>query len=447
MGCVYEAADSGGNKVALKMMKAEVASMPDYKGLFYHEAESLRVLSHPCVVRILEEPFSDEKGNLFLAMEFVEGKTISQIVKENGPYSETEALSLFAKLLDVFAYIHSRGCIHRDVKPANIMIRPDGSVCVIDFGIAKDSKTRTGKTIGTIVGTDGYMSPEQANGYHIDTRTDIYSLGCLLHYMLTGAHAIVKQSNDYDTVCTILENKFPLVADKGIVVSDRTQQAILTAVDKNMTLRYQTADEFKTALVDGSSYKVTVGRSNCDITLYGEYVSGKHLDITWVPKNEMGNRYEVKITDHSTNGTGVNGKKINHESYTFVVEKSVKALMKDCSPLPQVMIAGLADYMLNWVSVLNVLYDKMGLPTSVLDDDIHENNDVIVVYPPPSLPDPVPDKITAICGVLCFLVPVAGWILGYVWKRDTPVRAASANKLAWFGFLFNCVLYILTLNL
>ena len=99
-----------------------------------------------------------------------------------------------------------------------------------------------------MVGTDGYMSPEQANGYNIDTRTDIYSLGCLLHYMLTGTHAIPKQSNDYDTINAILENKFPLVADRGIVVSDKVQNAILKAVNKNMTFRFQTAEEFKFAL-------------------------------------------------------------------------------------------------------------------------------------------------------------------------------------------------------
>ena len=187
MGCVYEAADSYGNKIALKMMSAKAASHPDYREMFELEVQSLKKLSHPSVVKIIGEPFSDAGGNLYLPMEFVEGRTISQMVQSNGPIGEQEALSIFSKLLEVFSYIHSKACIHRDVKPSNIMIRPDGSVCVIDFGIAKDSKTSTGKTIGRVVGTDGYMSPEQANGYSIDTRTDIYSLGCLLHYMLSGS--------------------------------------------------------------------------------------------------------------------------------------------------------------------------------------------------------------------------------------------------------------------
>ena len=439
MGCVYESLDSSNNKVALKMMSAKAAVHPDYREMFDHEVRSLRNLSHPSIVKIVGEPFSDAGGNLFLPMEFVEGKTISQIVQANGAFNEQEALSIFIKLLDAFSYIHNKSCIHRDVKPSNIMIRPDGSICVIDFGIAKDSKTSTGKTIGRVVGTDGYMSPEQANGYNIDTRTDIYSLGCLLHYMLTGTHAIPKQSNDYDTICTILENNFPLVSEKGFTVSDKTQKAILTAVNKNMTLRFQTTEEFKAALTDKAICKISVGRSNCDITLYGEYVSSHHLDIIWEPQNEKASSYKVTIKDHSTNGTGVNGRKIKNESYSFMINQSVKSLMNDPSSLPQVMIAGLASHVLEWKTVLNILFEKMDLPTSIIDEytgdtDVHGG----LVVPPKS------EDITVGYGILCFVIPIAGWILGAVWKSENPIKAKSANKLAWYGFLFNLVMSFLS---
>lgn len=439
MGCVYESLDSSNNKVALKMMSAKAAAHPDYREMFDHEVRSLRKLSHPSIVKIVGEPFSDEGGNLFLPMEFVEGKTISQIVQANGAFNEQEAISIFIKLLDAFSYIHNKSCIHRDVKPSNIMIRPDGSICVIDFGIAKDSKTSTGKTIGRVVGTDGYMSPEQANGYNIDTRTDIYSLGCLLHYMLTGTHAIPKQSNDYDTICAILENNFPLVSEKGFTVSDKTQKAILTAVNKNMTLRFQTTEEFKAALTDKAICKISVGRSNCDITLYGEYVSSHHLDIIWEPQNEKASSYKVTIKDHSTNGTGVNGRKIKNESYSFMINQSVKSLMNDPSSLPQVMIAGLASHVLEWETVLNILFEKMDLPTSIIDEytgdtDVHGG----LVVPPKS------EDITVGYGILCFVIPIAGWILGAVWKSENPIKAKSANKLAWYGFLFNLVMSFLS---
>lgn len=368
MGCVYEALDSHGNRVALKMMSAKAASHPDYREMFDHEVQALKKLSHPSIVNIVGEPFSDSAGNLYLPMEYVEGSTLSQIVREKGPFSEQAALGIFCRLLDVFSYIHGMGCIHRDVKPSNVMIRPDGSVCVIDFGIAKDSRISTGHTVGRIVGTDGYMSPEQANGFNIDTRTDIYSLGCLLHYMLTATHAIPKQSNDYETICAILEQKFPLVSDRGITVSERTQKAILAAVDKNMTVRYQNPAEFKAALSGKSRYKITVGRNNCDIIFHGEYVSGNHLDIIWEPLNQACTWSEVTIVDHSTNGTGVDGRKIKHESYTFRTDKPIQSLMKDTSSLPQVMIAGLTTHMLDWQTVLNIVFSKVDIPTSVLQD-------------------------------------------------------------------------------
>lgn len=438
MGCVYESLDSNNKKVALKMMSAKAAAHPDYRELFDYEVRSLRTLSHPSIVKIVGEPFSDAGGNLFLPMEFVEGKTISQIVQTNGAFNEQEALSVFTKLLDAFSYIHSKSCIHRDVKPSNIMIKPDGSICVIDFGIAKDSKTSTGKTIGRVVGTDGYMSPEQANGYNIDTRTDIYSLGCLLHYMLTGTHAIPKQSNDYDTVCAILENNFPLVSDKGFTVSDKTQKAILTAVNKNMTLRYQTAADFKAALTDEAICKISVGRSNCDITLYGEYVSSRHIDIIWEPRNKNGSSFNVSINDHSTNGTGVNGRKIKNESYSFIVNQSIQSLMNDSSSLPQVMIAGLASHTLEWSAVLNIVFEKMNLQTSVIDES-DEGTD-----PDESSTSEKTEGITVGYGILCFFIPLAGWILSAVWKSENPVKAKSANKLAWCGFLLNLTFSILT---
>ena len=449
MGCVYESLDSNNKRVALKMMSAKAAAHPDYREMFEHEVASLRKLSHPSIVKIVGEPFSDSSGNLFLPMEFVDGKTISQIVKTNGPYSEEKALAIFIQLLDTFTYIHNRSCIHRDVKPSNVMIKPDGSICVIDFGIAKDSKTNTGKTIGRIVGTDGYMSPEQANGYNIDTRTDIYSLGCLLHYMLTGTHAIPKQSNDYDTICAILENDFPLVADKGITVSDKTQQAILTAVNKNMTLRFQTAEEFKNALEDLHNgkrvHKITVGRlnptlgpsRNCDIIMHGEYVSSHHLDIIWETLDESTCVHKVTINDHSTNGTGINGIKIKNESYTFQVNQSIQGLMKDSSQLPQVMIAGLASHMLDWEQVLNFIFNSMDLPTSIIHDydSITQSETSEQTHY---------DKIGVGYGILCFLIPIVGWILGSVWKSTNPNKSKSANKLAWCGFITNIIISAIT---
>lgn len=160
MGSVYEGRSGDGKRVAIKMMNSKATMNPEFKELFYIEAAALKKMRHPSVVGIVDNPFSDEHGNMYLPMEYVDGETIEHHVEMAGPYTEFTAKDLMGKILDAMAYIHRMGCIHRDIKPSNIMVRPDGSICIIDFGIAKDMKTSTGKTIGRIIGTDGYMSPE-----------------------------------------------------------------------------------------------------------------------------------------------------------------------------------------------------------------------------------------------------------------------------------------------
>ena len=181
-------------------------------------------------------------------MEFVEGETISQYVAKHGAFPEPDALQLMDKILQAVGYVHSVGCIHRDIKPSNIMLKPDGNVCIIDFGIAKDARTSTGHTVGRIIGTDGYMSPEQAAGLNIDKRTDIYSLGCLLHYIVTGQNAFNKRSNDQETRMAILHEQFPSAIQINPSLSQRTQDIIYKAVDRNMMRRFQSAEEFRKAL-------------------------------------------------------------------------------------------------------------------------------------------------------------------------------------------------------
>lgn len=431
MGCVYEAYDSTGRKIALKMMSAKAASFPEYRELFDLEVQHLRKLDHPSVVKMVGHPFSDSSGNMFLPMQYIEGRTISQIIKQRGyPFSEQEAIAIFTQVLDAFTYIHGQACIHRDVKPSNVMIRTDNTVCVIDFGIAKDGRTPTGRTIGRIVGTDGYMSPEQADGSTIDKRTDIYSLGCLLHFMLTGTHAIQKQSNDYDTICKILEGKFPLVSDSNISVSDQTQKAILKAVDKNMTRRFQSAEEFKSALIGTAFYKIKVGRSNCDINMPSEYVSSHHLDIVFQSQSGKNGPFTVTITDFSTNGTGINGRRFKNESCSFDCAHLPK-IKGDNAAYPQILIAGLPELMLNWNDVAMILSE----PTTVVIDNFPAEDDTVTKDETPT----VRDRLSFGYGVLSFLFPIAGWILSGVWKEKTPNRARKAAKVAWLGFIFNLI--------
>lgn len=352
MSSVYSGHSDTGQKVAIKQIPAAVANDPIVRDMFFSEANSLLRMSHPNVVKILDEPFEDSEGNLYLPMEFVEGKTVSQSVKDGGRFSEKKAKDLMSRILDAFAYIHSMGIVHRDVKPSNVMIRPDGSICIIDFGIVKAQRMNSDLTVGKVIGTDGYMSPEQAAGLTVDYRSDIYSLGCLLYFMVTGQHAFNKGKSDFATVHSVLYEEFPRAKEIVPSLSEQIQDVILTATKKNMMDRYQTVAHFKAAL-DGTTYMepstksrgITVGRSGTDILVYGNYVSSSHLDVDYVDGC-------IVITDHSRNGTSVNGRYLKNDSIRIPFK-----LSSNIKKLPKVFLAGLEECGLPWDKVVAKLRD------------------------------------------------------------------------------------------
>lgn len=354
MGCVYKARNSKGETIALKMLSAEYASQPAFRTFFDSEARALQDMDHPSVVHIKGATFSDRQGNLYLPMEFVEGITLEKLVMSNtsaGKFmTEGEAVSIMTKILTAFGYIHACGKIHRDIKPSNIMIRPDGSVCVIDFGIAKDLRLPTGYTIGHVVGTDGYMSPEQVNGLNIDHRTDIYSLGCLLYFMVTGQHAIVKETNDFATKCAILQNDFPHPSRIRPDLSAHIERAILRATDKNMLKRFADVDMFSRALSETDTVIqpgfVTVGRlTENNVTVDSDYVSRTHLEIVY---RESRKGPVIAVTDRSRNGTAVNGKFVRHSTEEIPFD----LFRGDISTLPDVLMAGRPECALPWQQVI-----------------------------------------------------------------------------------------------
>lgn len=437
MGCVYKGRDSAGNPVAIKMMSNQVTCYPEYRELFQSEVNALRRMNHPSVVHIVGEPFRDNAGNLFLPMEYVHGKTIEQYVLQHGPMTCDQATNLMKMILDAIQYIHNHECIHRDIKPSNIMIRDDGRICIIDFGIAKDSKIgSSGKTVGRIIGTDGYMSPEQANGLNIDQRTDIYSLGCVLYFMLTGQHAIVTRENDYKTIQAILNTEMPVPSHISTGISPKLDQVFLKAVNKNMTRRYQTAAEFKRDLSNESQLSpdlpivptVTVGSSSeNDIVIANQYVSKHHLIIRGketnaaAPNNGTQSHAIIEIEDISRNGTGMNGRRLHHSTATIDFIGT--------HDLPQIMLAGRPDCVLNWGDITSHLRTQ-GWKTTT------------------SLPVPQPKHENLGVGfiIISFLVPIIGWIIWGIWKDEHPREASQAAMLAWAGFIINFITTIILLN-
>src|SRR5579863_484385 len=206
MGEVYLAEDKRlRRKVALKMLSSELTR--DERGLrrFEHEAHAASALNHPNILTIHE--FGQADGMHFIASEFIEGVTLRQRLAK-GRLELGTAIEIAIQIASALAAAHATGIIHRDIKPENVIVRSDGIVKVLDFGIAKLNEQRIGETIrrtasaiasstsepGMVIGTAKYMSPEQARGLQVDARSDIFSLGAVLYEMVTGREAFAGQT-------------------------------------------------------------------------------------------------------------------------------------------------------------------------------------------------------------------------------------------------------------
>ncbi|MGZ3420618.1 MAG: protein kinase domain-containing protein, partial [Polyangiales bacterium] len=203
MGAVYRGRQVALDMpVAVKVLRREMASDPDFVRRFHREAKAASSLDHPCSVRVLD--FGEEPdGLLYIVMEHLAGRTLCSLLDQL-PLDERRVARIVASILAALARAHEQGIIHRDLKPENVMILPgtddDGCpidlVKVCDFGIATTVAGGPTTTTGLILGTPQYMSPEQARGEPVDVRTDLYSVGAVLYEMLTGeppfhaAHAL-----------------------------------------------------------------------------------------------------------------------------------------------------------------------------------------------------------------------------------------------------------------
>jgi len=179
--------------VALKLMSAELAKDPVQRKRFHNEAKAASSLSHPNIC-VIHEVGETEDGRPFLAMEYIEGETLDQVLLQRR-LTIRETLSIGLQISDALEAAHSRKIIHRDVKPGNIILDKRGQAKVLDFGLAKrvapdrlsDTTPSTAYTLaGVLLGTPHYMSPEQALGHELDCRSDIFSLGIVLHEMISG---------------------------------------------------------------------------------------------------------------------------------------------------------------------------------------------------------------------------------------------------------------------
>ncbi len=195
MANVYRAFDPGISRVlAIKVLKREFCRDPDCAKRFLREAKAAGALSHPNIVTIYD--VGEIEGFPYIAMELLEGVPLDATLRERGKFSISDVLHVGAQLAEALHYAHGQGVVHRDIKPSNILLNKDGSIKILDFGIARVTEKNTAseaelvKTqIGQVLGTPRYMSPEQAMGRELDGRSDLFSVGAILYEMLTGQPA------------------------------------------------------------------------------------------------------------------------------------------------------------------------------------------------------------------------------------------------------------------
>ncbi len=241
-------------KVAVKMLNPVLQKNPQYKKRFLNEAKLLSKLNHPNIVTLYDYIENDQ--GIFIITEYVKGQTLDEYVDlVSGPIPESKAVKIILQVLDAVGHMHSKNMIHRDIKPSNIMITSDNTIKLIDFGIAKHLRknqaliTQGGSKLGTAI----FMSPQQVKGKILDRRTDIYSIGATLFYILTGQYPYDKNLSEYEIYNKIVTQPFPDPHSFYIGVSDKMRNVVRKATETQPLNRYQACDEFSIDLLSSQN--------------------------------------------------------------------------------------------------------------------------------------------------------------------------------------------------
>lgn len=241
MADVYKANDLLENRVvAVKILKNEFADNEDFVRRFRNESKAIAVLSHPNIVKVFDVGFSDKLQ--FIVMEYIDGITLKEFMEQQGVLKWKDTVHFIIQILKALQHAHDRGIVHRDIKPQNIMLFPDGQIKVMDFGIARFAREE-GKTISDkAIGSVHYISPEQARGDITDEKSDIYSVGVMMYEMLTGAKPF-----DADNPVTValmhMQNEPKMPREINDSIPEGLEEIVVRAMQKEPSKRYQSASE------------------------------------------------------------------------------------------------------------------------------------------------------------------------------------------------------------
>lgn len=244
--------------VAIKILRPDLARDPMFYLRFRREAQNAAKLNHPTIVQVFDTGETDTpEGPLpFIVMEYVDGETLRDVLRRNGPVPPRQAMTWMADVAAAMDFSHRAGIVHRDMKPANVMIDHQGAVKVMDFGIARamDDTSATMTQTSAVMGTAQYLSPEQARGIKVDPRSDIYSMGCVLFELITGEPPFTGDSPIAVAHQHVHEDpRRPSQVNPEI--SPELDSVVMKAMSKNPANRYQTSAEFRSDLI-----KVLAGR-------------------------------------------------------------------------------------------------------------------------------------------------------------------------------------------
>ena len=243
-----------GRTIAIKLLRVDLARDPTFQARFRREAQSAAALNHPTIVAVYdtgEEQIADARGGVvalpYIVMEFVEGRTLRDLLIDGNPIDVGYALDITAGVLSALEYSHRSGIVHRDIKPGNVMIGSQDEIKVMDFGIARAMADATATMTQTqaVIGTAQYLSPEQARGETVDARSDLYSAGCLLFELITGRPPFVADSPVAVAYQHVRENPHP-PSTYNPQVPESVDRVVLHALAKDREHRYQSAAEFRT---------------------------------------------------------------------------------------------------------------------------------------------------------------------------------------------------------